>query len=256
MAIVEEQLGNQSFSEDKDGPKVQRYFLVTELSGNVENRLFEACQLDEIPRRNTPHPSIPGILVDTRSASFLPDSNTKAFVTVTYKRLNPGEREPSNNTDPVINVGATVTATETNRDYAGNLITITYTANTTDAEAVTGVGTVEKQVPQVALSLQRREARSPLEKAIRFVGKLNRGRFYDGDQWTWLCTGIQGQSDDGGDTYTVTYEFAYNPETWDPTVVYIDPETDAPPVDPIPTEGNGLVVVPVYNDDDFGVLNL
>ena len=83
---------------------------------------------------------------------------------------------------------------------------------------------------------------------------------------TWLCTRIDGQSQDGGVSFVVTYEFQIRrgpylseatPPTyqgWDAVVVYIDPETDKPIQEPV--WGETIKLVRVYPEMDFAALNI
>ncbi len=70
------------------------------------------------------------------------------------------------------------------------------------------------------------------ELARTYVGMVN------ADDWdlapgdakgTWLCTGIEGISNDNGLSYTITYSFQYRGDQWTQTVIYIDPNTGRPP---------------------------
>ncbi len=72
------------------------------------------------------------------------------------------------------------------------------------------------------------------ELAREYVGMVN------ADDWdlapgdaigTWLCTGIEGISNDNGLSYTITYSFQYRADQWTQTVIYIDPNTGRPPDD-------------------------
>jgi hypothetical protein len=100
----------------------------------------------------------------------------------------------------------------------------------------------------------RREGFSPAFKSRNFVGRTNSGTWGGDPPGSWLCTRIEGVSDDGGQTFNVTYEFQYNIDTWLATVVFIDPDTGRPPENLI--EGEGLKQVQVYPRVDFNLLNL
>ena len=74
-----------------------------------------------------------------------------------------------------------------------------------------------------------------------------------------MCTRIDGVSNDGGETYRVTFEFQYNSRLWAFTGQWIDPETDLP----VPVKDYDRRTAPeeertfrVYDEIDFGILGI
>ncbi len=125
----------------------------------------------------------------------------------------------------IVEVGASVIQVETNKNAAGNVMFVSFEDNDQG-------GFVSKFVPNTTISITRREFVSPGTKARNYVGKVNSsgwGLDSGAQARTWLCTGITGRSIDGGETYEVNYQFQYRAETWDETLVYIDPTTGRPP---------------------------
>lgn len=269
MATVSDLIAGASVAIGSDGVSVHRAFIVDGLSGNADKRLFDATQHSDIPRRGQAHPSIPGVRADTITAVPCENSDTKALVTVEYKQVG-GEWGEADETQPAqISVGATVQEEETNKDIDGNQIIIYYTTMTeTAGEIVTAekpsqTGTIQMQVPHVVFRFVRREASDPSEKARLFVGTVNSTTFRNDPERWWMCTRLDGESADGGVTYTVTYEFQRNPSTWAPTVAWVDPDTQQIPTDIDGniahddfSEHNGIRRVEVYPEMDFGALNL
>jgi hypothetical protein len=95
-------------------------------------------------------------------------------------------------------------------------------------------GMVDVPVPISVFRFHRREypvdsrGRTIRQKCKSFVGRGNKTTI-DGDPpRTWLCSRIGAHSDDRWQTVNVSYEFQYNPDSWDATVVYIDPKTGQP----------------------------
>jgi len=77
--------------------------------------------------------------------------------------------------------------------------------------------------------------------------------------------GINGATDDGGKTYTITYEFMFKKEGHHQMVVYTDPTTgstptsrymEEPPNNNPGAEGNGTLMVRVAGVRDFNELDL
>jgi hypothetical protein len=145
----------------------------------------------------------------------------------------------------VIEVGASLIQVETNKNAAGNVMSVNY-----DGQEQGGL--VGKLVPQTTISITRRESGSPGAKARNYVGKVNSSGWAldsSAQARTWFCTAITGRSTDGGATYEVNYQFQYRPETWDENIVYIDPGTGRPPSDVSDT--NGINTYEIYATTNF-----
>ena len=163
--------------------------------------------------------------------------------------------------DPLIEVGASLVTVETNVDVAGDPITVEYTypdADPWDEETrgkffKTDVA-VQFGQPQNTLRFTQTESSNPESIAQDYVGQVNQYVWRGKPKWTWRCNSIVGRSDDGGDNYTVTYEFEYRTDGWDPLVYYIDKFTGRPPADLIP--GTGKKYVAVYDHIDFNNLSI
>jgi hypothetical protein len=146
--------------------------------------------------------------------------------------------------ESVIEVGASVIQVETNKNAAGNVMSVQYGGSTQG-------GLVSKFVPQTTISVTRREFGSPGSKARNYVGKVNSSGWSldpGAQARTWLCTSINGRSIGGGG-YEVNYQFQYRDETWDETIVYMDPETGRPPNDVSDEEGINTYIV--YQTTNF-----
>ena len=262
-----------------EGLEAIRIFQVSGLTGNRDVKLLNAILANGIPQRGEQHPSIPELAVSDISAS--PQGAENAEVSVTYKVLPFEEQEPDENQPPILTVGTTVQEDLTNLDIFGQQMLLNHTgvrqgkrSNETRQpdKLPTQPGELAVQFPQTTISLQRREPNNPLFKSQEFAGKINSAPIFGDPPHVWLCTGITGTTDDGGESYNVTYEFQRSavPDTWDPIIVYIDTETDAP----IATENFftkkkgpaaegevdadevGIKKVQVYNEIDFNQLNI
>ena len=73
---------------------------------------------------------------------------------------------------------------------------------------------------------------------------------------TLLCTGIDGQSSDGGESYSVNYRFQYNPDTWAVEFFFTDKETGQPHKDVNIKDENGYGKVMLLKAVDFSPLNV
>ena len=265
MATVIQDLVESSSFEIAKAWKYTRVFHVSGLTGNASGRLHSAVLSSEIPVQGDPHPDIAGIYA--RTLTVTPESPTSARVTVTYEPYDPAVQPPNDAAKPTIEVGATISAVETNMDINGELIKLSYTQSKENPDThqmedtkVNCGGKVNVQRPQPVVRMSRRESASPYQKALEYVGKKNSGSFMGAGPGYWLCTKIVGRSNDGGKTYDVEYEFQYSADTWDPTVVAIDKDTGEPPVDAngdtVLVEDTGYKRIVVYEEISFGGLNL
>lgn len=131
-------------------------------------------------------------------------------------------------------------------------------------EFETGVET-SKLVPEQTIIITRQEiiTGGDLNNLARtFVGATNSTDWNlvpEDDKRTWLCTGIEGISNDNGLTYIITYSFQYRKDKWDQVVIYIDPNTGRPPPDIAFGEGDVISSKNKYavqDSEDFNGLGL
>lgn len=235
-------------TETSDGIETTRIFLVTNLvDANPESKLFEALQTGGLPQFREAHPSIPNLFVSNRSVESEAGSATQFRVTVLYKHLG-GEEGIAED----ITIGSTVRNTKTALDVNGAQITVSFLGE--DEVLKTEPAEVSIQTPQMILTFIRKENSAPFEKAKRFVGTINSTPIFEDSARIWLCTRLEGISNDAGSTFRVSYEFQRNEQTWDATVVFIDPVIKRPPVGVV--IGNGIETKQVYRTEDFSVLGL
>lgn len=267
---------------DRDGPHVIQVAQVSGLTGNPAARLRRATQAPGIPRYGHVHPDILFLPVTNIEAVFA-DKGTSdiAIITITFGFLPAGgaptyfTNEPSETTVPQLEILTTVqpSTTEFEIGPAGDKRQIVLATHLPLEEGQEGPpalgkeqsGSVEFQQPMETVRYMRREARSPQWKARLYVGTINQTGVFDDAPHYWMCTRLDGVSDDGGATFNVTYEFQRNPDTWDPVVIATDPETGQRVVltdweiinglaglDPHPS----IRQVTVYRQTNFWLLNL
>lgn len=236
--------------------------------------LYNAVTDALIPVRGTVHPTITGIYVDSITAEPIVD-NSNIKVTIIYKPVtNDTKPPPTDGTKAKgqISFGATVQSVKTNQDYTGGTMWIdnyTKTGKTTPEKKVSLE--VERLVPQFVVKMSRREsvpgARTQADIINTFVsigkeivGKLNTSQFLAGATGTWLCTRMEGRSEDDNVTYLVDYEFQYNEKGWSVVGSYVDPETKEIPDDVTNVAtpdasgvniGNGTKSFILYKGSDF-----
>ena len=261
MTVTANIIPGESISVSPDGWAATVVYHVTGLTGNANTRAYAAIISPGIPVIGTPHPAVSSMRVARVEAKpITSDTPNSMMVTVQYEQLQPDQQPPNEAQLPQVQVGSSVENTVTQKDVTGAQITVSHTYNETDenGDGVTRTetqgGEVEYQVPSTSVTFSRREGQSPAYKSRLFVGKTNAGSFGGDPAGSWLCTRIEGSSDDGGQTFNVTYEFQHNRDTWVATVVFIDPDTGRPPNGLV--TGEGLIQVQVYQRIDFYQLNL
>ena len=270
MAVVSDLIEEASLSEDENGIVCTRKFLVTEIGGGADVRLYNARQAVGVSRGDF-HPSIPGIQADTFNVSPCGQSSNAQFkVTINYKALNSSEIIPDDAAPAQLRVSATVQQVNANTDINGDTLLVYHTGSAAvdsgdvryDADEFDlGVrkeqtAEISIQVPQAVFSFSRRETRDPGYKAIAYVGKVNAGSFRGDPPGIWLCTRIEGDSPDNGKTWNVSYEFQRNEQTWVGIAYYINTNTGKPYPEATWIESDDVRYFQMYAEVDFGPLGV
>ncbi len=256
--IVLDIIDGNSIEDNPEGLLAIRVARVQGLTGNPSAKLARALFAAGVPRRGDPHPSIPELVCVNRAAETLDLDYVN--VTLTYKPPEFEDKEPNDSRPPQIRVGTTTQGSTTEIDIKGKPIQVKHTfkkkngIDVVDPKTTIQIQEVAFQLPVTIAELSRREFRDPTGKSIQFVGKVNRLTFFGGAKRIWLCTAIEGISDDGGLSYQVNYVFQRNPETWDANVIMIDDETGRPPEDLVDDEGRKSYQI--YKEVDFRKLRL
>lgn len=250
MAVItEDQIGGSSGSQTLTGIKATRVFIVSEL--DAEAASFIGAALDLGPALYDFHPTIPNIQATNKTATAI--DAKKVRLTVQYDSIDAGDSPTAPPDATTVSVGSSVQQVQTNKDVTGQPISIQGVLDGNVLEAQGAL--VDIFEPQLTVNFQRRTETNPKDEAQVYVGRVNSSGFYGFPTNSVLCTGITGQSNDGGITFETTYEFQYNRRTWVPDVVYTDSETGLP-IDGA-TIANGLVqAVNVYDGADFNALGL
>jgi len=154
--------------------------------------------------------------------------------------------------NPVIEVGASVSQVQANTDGDGNPIFVEYTD--ANGNVHRQPGTVAVMVPQAHMTRTYTTEENPMGEACHLTGCINANSFKSAPAGyrqarCWLCTGVVGRSQDNGDTWHVTETYQYDKDEWQAVVVYIDPNTGKPPIGI--AKGNGIAKVDVYKDEIF-----
>lgn len=145
-----------------------------------------------------------------------------------------------------------------NLDRDGNQITVTHTYPSDDPnhpdETITQGGEIQYFEAQRSVFIQGKKATSaPWLIANIIVGSVNESAWSGEAARTWLCTSCNWKllniPASGTEEYLMSFEFQFDADTWDPTVVFIDDVTGKPPADLI--EGTGYKTIEKLYSSDF-----
>ena len=222
MATVVTDIIDGRVTQTADGWEAERIALVTGVTGTASARMQSAVAASGMPAIGDEHPSITGIYVESLTASPESRADNQVFrVVIVYTE----DANPAGTTDE-IEVGATVEQISTKADINSEQLVVRFLPETDpNGQAVQYIAEAPLMVPRVTLRFSHIRDSSPGGDAKEYVGKVNNAGWTkdpNAPARTWLCTGIQGHSSDGGATYATSYDFAYNPDTWDVLVVYQD----------------------------------
>lgn len=271
MQVSELDQGADLSASIERGYEVKRMFLVAGISGSRIAKGYIAVNAAGIPRIGDAHPAgIPFVIVTGLSSKPKGIKSENQEVTVTYSIPASSSSQPIDETaQGVLRVGSSLTSKTTFKDVEGNQVILQHDFRDIAPDGSETIRTefqsvsIEYMVPTVIAQCTRREPKTPLLKSKQFVGWYNKFQIWGELPHRWLCTRIDGDSEDDGRSYTVNYEFqlAEPGETWDPTVVFIDATTGAPPVDQITgqstlVEGVGKKTVRIYGETDFSILGI
>lgn len=165
-----------------------------------------------------------------------------------------------------ISTGSAIREKQTNKDAAGNPVTLTYTdidGKFGPPGAVYGpfAALMTRGVPKATLRFTRTEYEDPTVKARLYTGTVNMAGWLadpGAPARMWRCNGIPGESSDGGASFQVTYEFeaADGGGTWDDDCVFMKDGKVPGDVDAGVNAGNAHKTVIGYIEADFNDLNL
>lgn len=231
---------------------VERMVHVSGLDTEVDySIMMTALDLAAIPKYNTKLTEAPTCVLTERTVTVV--DKDKVDVKLVYEHYaNEGQNLDSPPGGAFVGeVRCNIQQVASNKDVDGNMIVVehTYPDGTTaflDADGATipaddaypgetkkQTGEVQVYVPQKTLNYQGvKLTQSPWLVATGVVGKVNDSSWIEGEARQWMCTACTWKLCDdspSANRYFFTFEFQHNPDTWDPTVVFIDDRTSRPP---------------------------
>lgn len=250
--IVKDIVQSHTLRKTSAGYGVDRIFIVSDVAGNAEARLYNATIKSGVPQFGDPHPVIPEIQVTDIQAA--PESNDSASVKVrvTYSIPTEDDNESSEGDlasgVPVISSG--LQPEETPLDIHGDFIRVRYV----HGSITTTYKSINVQRPQMRVTLTRVETNIPKLAIAEYLGSINSVAWSGFKPKTWLCASINVNQDQKG--WRVEYSFTYREDNWQAIVSVNIPANIIEDYPPDKQTGNGFGRFDVYPAKDFNLLGL
>lgn len=251
--IIKDIIESHSVRRTAAGYGVDRIFVISDVTGSADARLYNAIQNASLPQYGDPHPVIPEIQVTDIQASPVSGESENVKIRVTYSIPSSDDSaEGSEGGTGRAVITSSLTNEQTHFDINGDLIKASYTS------ALNAISTtyapVDVQRPQMRVTLTRRESEIPKENLKKFLGRVNSVAWSGFPPITWLCSGISVREIDGA--FDVDYSFEYREERWKGELVLPIDAADAQdsPIDK--DTGNGFALFDVYHAANFNELGL
>ena len=256
-----------------DGWECERVMVVENMTkGSAASRLYRSALAPGVPRLYSQHPSIPHCLL--REIRAEPnESGTVITLRLAY-RTDLEKIADAAAAVRLVRVSASVVAHDVNTDITGQPLVVSYVSRS-EGGGGEQTGTVSLLEPQITVAYDAGARTVPaavqryIAECKRYVGLVNSGACpWDSSAKPreWLCTGINGTTEDGGETWNSEPSFQYSrwdPDYhyfgWDAFIAWKDPNTGRPPSDVMwVTERthNGMNRYQIYNMVDFRAMNL
>ena len=242
----------------QNGAKVMRRFIVSEIEGNKSAIIFNGINAGGVPRPGDPHPDIPFQTVESIQSEVL--GSNEIALSINYSNIAQAVDEEA---QVFMSISGSVQSVVTNEfvtPVGKQLMQLEYKYPLNkDPEGTDTIkkiiATATKQQAIVVVTLRRLESQHPLEKVKKFTDKINSRRFLNSAQRTWMCTSITADSNDGNQTFQVSYVFEFREETWDVDLFFTNKETGEIPLD-VKDQPLAFNNFQLQEFADFGELNL
>ena len=200
-----------------------------------------------LPSNGASHPWQPTLKLRERDFTAMGHGIVHAMLK--YKRDDLGA--PSG-VSYVLRGGSSSEQIETQLDRAGNQIIVSHQGKQQGGE----IHPYEVRSEIQASWLE--QSQFPGDFTRTYANKVNNGVWtldLTAPARTWHCRDISFDPENSQlspPQYRFTASFTYNPDMFDPQVVYIDPETGKPP--PMLVAGQGYKTIPWYEEADFSAI--
>ena len=243
---------------------MERQATVTGLTGTTWETLYDVLDEAGVPTKGSYLDNDRGshLIVTDRNVRMV--DQDKALVDIVYGKFNDrGQRLFWDPTEvSVRNMSGKMTASvvqkETNLyrpDGTGEQteITVEHTYPSDDPDyanrTITQSGVITVMMPGRTMTVQGlKNLLSPWVLAENLIGSVNKKTWLGQPPHTWMCTEVMWEFRDEGN-YFMEFQFQHDPDTWNPTVVFIDDRTGRPPEGLV--EGTGYKNIRYHREVDF-----
>jgi hypothetical protein len=238
--------------------RLTRKAYIKGLTDTDHTALFAALEAAGLPASGTALGK-DGLVLAERNPTIIEGSPDQAEVILVYEHYkNEGQSYDNPPVGPFVGTTrASLQQITTNKDQNGDLILLqhTYPADDPDFpnETKYQTGEISVFVPQKTLTVTGvKQTQAPWLIANNIIAKLNSTTFAQADARHWLCTLASWENMDpstGANRYFMTFEFQHNPDSWDPTAVFNDENTNRPPANLV--DGEGYKTIEYLDAVDF-----
>ncbi len=267
MSVQEYLVDQHSVSDTDAGIELRVAYLVTadelDSTATPHTRLHSALGVSGIPARGSAHPTIPGIQVLTRDA-VPAGKDHNVIVTVVYGEPRADSDSALLTTTGVVSFFSSVRQEQTNRDNAGNLMTLSWTGTVADVHPESFDTSAMTDGRPVTASVSRGSWGTKIVKRIADLATAethyaNHHMTVNNATWsgyaarTWLLSNIEVSGNNTTDLRAM-YTFLYKADTWDFEAVIrisgkVPQNVDTP-------SGNGIDTFEVYPSSNFATLGV
>jgi hypothetical protein len=255
MPTLKEVIASASATRSKDGVAVVRNFVLSDLPGVIDSaQMWNALNYPGVPIQGEAHPNIAGLTAQSADANAIGNMPKAISISVSYSRPSSKNQMPQLGEQPQYSQTSYLVEKQTNFAAGGAtaagrpLLIVRRSAQ----DQVGQVATVSVLKPVGVIRFRVRQAFNASTQMREYLGTINSNRYRLYDAKTLLCTTINSDSDDGQVTFINSYEFQYDSETWDKSVVYT---IDGVPV-PNPVEGISIKTYQMYDAVDFSQIGI
>lgn len=266
MATYKHLVDESSVTIGPDGIEATDVYIVSGVTGPASIRPYLATQRPGIPQYGDKHP-IKGLSIDSVTCRPEVDSpNTFRIITIARRPVidsgSTGDEDEIDDADlGTLAFFYVQRDVQTQFDAQGSQITVTHTYAADDEHGrggliVTQGGEVTIQTWQQGIRYTRRESTAPASLQADYAGRLNEREWNGYPAKSILCVGIDGDTADGGASWSVNYVFMIDTfRNFKADVLFSDPMDGGKPPKGLKAD-KGYKSVDVYPVIDFNPLKI
>ncbi len=227
---------------------------VTGLTDTGVAALTSALATPGIPQAEATLSGYPQLVLRDRNPQVVEEDRTIVDIDLVYEHFdNEGQSFAAPFTSAVVGqIRASVQQSSTNIDIFNKLITVehTYTDDQRKGKKETQGGTVQFLQAQRTISFTGiKVSVRPWLIANQLIGHLNELPWQGQAVHEWICTGVNWDILTVAGKHNMTFDFQHNPDTWNPTVIFIDDRDGKPPKDLV--AGTGFKTIRKHPEVNF-----